>query len=318
MNLPHLQKVAKSLKKLTFPTRFAVELCAECNLNCTMCHHDAMVRPKGVMPFPLWQKCANELAQVSPGCDVWFSFCGEPLLEPTLLLKMLAYGAEVGLESISINTNGMYLTENLDEPILDSGIVRIVFGVDGLSAESYEKIRVGGKRDVLYANIERLIAKAEARKSSGKPTPEIIVQFIEMNENEHEIDEFRAYWLERGATVKVRNQLSWGGKFETPVQVSFDDRIPCPWALTMMHVCWDGRVARCPGDTEAEEGSGNAWHDTLTNLWAGLEEYRRMHLERDFGALPARCTDCKDWMVGVAQRERPDGETWTQLDHELG
>ncbi len=313
-SLPHLEKVAKSLKKLSFPTRFAVELCADCNLDCTMCHHDKMVRPKGVMPFQLWKKCADEIAEVSPECNVWFSFCGEPLLEPELLLKMLEYGRDAGLQSISINTNGMYLTEDLDDRILDSGIVRIVFGVDGFTAETYEKIRVNGKRDELYGHIERLLEKAKTREQP----PEIIVQFIEMDENKHELEEFRAYWLERGATVKSRNQLSWGGKFETPLNVPFEERIPCPWALTMMHVCWDGRVARCPGDTEAEEGSGNAWHDTLTNLWGALEVNRRLHLEREFEELPERCHDCKDWMGGVAQRERPDGEVWTQLDHELG
>ena len=63
-----------------------------------------------------------------------------------------------------------------------------------------------------------------------------------MDENAHEIDPFCDYWLERGATVKLRNKLSWGGQFDTPIEhhVS-EDRIPCPWAITMMHVFWDGR-----------------------------------------------------------------------------
>ena len=307
-----LKEVAKTLKEIPFPSRFAVELCAECNFNCTMCHHDQMVRPKGVMPFELWTRCADEIAAVAPRTEVWFSFCGEPLLEPDLLIKMINYGRDVGLKSISINTNGMRLTEELEEPILDSGIVRIVFGVDGFSKETYESIRVGGDRDILYASIEGLLARKEARGYG----PEIIVQFIEMDENRHEMDEFRAYWLEKGATVKMRKMLSWGGKFETGLNVPVEDRIPCPWALTMMHVMWDGRVARCPGDTEAEEGSGNAWHASLEELWAGLSPYRRHHLAYEFDKLPERCQTCTDWMVGVAQRERPSGEVWTQLDHE--
>jgi len=74
----------------------------------------------------------------APETELWFSFCGEPLL--------------------------------------DSGLDLIVFGIDGYSQETYEDVRIGGVRDVLYAKVEEL--------------------------RRH-------------------------------------------WAVTMMHVFWDGRVPRC-------------------------------------------------------------------------
>jgi len=73
----------------------------------------------------------------------------------------------------------------------------------------------------------------------------------------------------------------------------------------MMHVFWDGRVPRCPGDTEGEEGVGNAWHESLAVLWERLGTYRDKHLERRFEELPERCQLCKDWMTGAAKRIRP-------------
>jgi sulfatase maturation enzyme AslB (radical SAM superfamily) len=298
---PELAEIAKTLCELRFPTRFAVEICADCNLACAMCHHPNMRRPKGEMPFPLWQKCADEIAAVSPGTQCWFSFCGEPLLQPDLLLQMIAYGKSVGLRSLNINTNGVLLKPDLAEGILDAGVDVVVFGIDGLSRETYERIRAGGNRDELYANVEYLLSARE-RRGSG---PEVQVQFIEMDENEHEIEEFSAYWLSRGATLKVRNKLSWGGKFETPLAVPKEDRIPCPWALTMMHVFWDGRVPRCPGDTEGEESVGNAWHESLAGLWGKLRVYREKHLQGRFEELPERCQNCKDWMTGAAKKIRP-------------
>ncbi|MEE9385197.1 MAG: radical SAM/SPASM domain-containing protein [Nannocystaceae bacterium] len=300
-NLGNLERIEKTLKQIPFPTRFAVELCADCNLNCSMCHHDQMRRPKGVMPFELWKKCADESAQLAPRTDVWFSFCGEPLMEPDQLIKMLRYGREVGIESLSINTNGQLLLPHLHERLLDLGIQRIVIGIDGLSAPVFEKIRCGAQRDVVYDNVERLLDARRTRETG----PEIIVQFIEMDENEHELAAYKAFWFERGATVKVRKKLSWGGKFDTPLDVSFDERIACPWALTMMHVFWDGRVPRCPGDTEGDEGVGNAWHAPLAELWAGLGNWRQHHLSHEFDQLPDRCQTCRDWMVGVAERLRP-------------
>lgn len=298
---PELAKIEHTLHEMPFPSRFAVEICADCNLACTMCHHPFMRRPKGTMPFELWKQCADEIATTSPHTQCWFSFCGEPLLEPDLLLRILAYGKSVGLRSLNVNTNGLLLTPDLVDPLLDSGVDLVVFGVDGFSRETYEAIRVGGTHEVLYANIERFLAARQARRTG----PEVQVQFIEMEENEVEVEAFTAYWLERGATLKVRNQLSWGGMFETSLAIPKEHRIPCPWALTMMHVFWDGRVPRCPGDTEGEEGVGNAWDEPLTVLWGRLGTYREKHLQRRFDELPDRCQTCKDWMTGAAKRIRP-------------
>lgn len=297
-----LAKIARTLHPSVFPRKFAVEICADCNLSCSMCHHTQMRRPKGVMPLALWERCADQIAAASPTTEVWFSFCGEPLMEPELLLRMLAYGRSVGLQSLNLNTNGMLLTPDLADRILDSGIQLVAFGIDGFSREAYERIRIGGVRDQLYANVEHFLERRDARGDG----PEVQTQFIEMDENENEWEAFRAHWLERGATVKVRRKLSWGGKFETSYHVPQEHRIPCPWAVTMMHVFWDGRVPRCPGDTEGEEGAGNAWHEPLTDLWAQLGCYRDLHLERRFDELPDRCQDCKDWMTGAANRIRPD------------
>ncbi|MHC5211455.1 MAG: phosphopantetheine-binding protein [Planctomycetota bacterium] len=301
MSHPDLPRIAASLAPSSFPRKLAVEVCAACNLACTMCHHPAMRRPKGVMPFELFRKCADEVAAQAPDTECWFSFCGEPLLEPEALLRMIEYGKQVGLGSLNVNSNGMLLTPELTDRLVDSGVDLIVFGVDGFSKATYERIRAGGERDVLYENIRRLLRVRQARNTG----PDVQVQFIEMDENVHELEAFKQYWLDQGAVVKVRNKLSWGGTFETPMQEPWEERIPCPWAVTMMHVFWDGRVPRCPGDTEGDEGVGNAWDESLQTLWGRLGTYREHHLERRFDLLPERCGTCKDWMVGSANRIRP-------------
>ncbi len=297
----YLDEISGTLKNISFPTRFAVEVTAECNLKCAMCHHPNMVRPKGRMPFELWKKCADEIAAVSPETQCWFSFCGEPLLEPDRLIQMIKYGKSVGLKSLNINTNGMYLTPDIAVPIIESGVDLVVIGIDGFSAEVFEKIRIEANRDVVYSNVEYFI---QARNAYPEP-PEVQVQFIEMEENKHELDEFKQYWLKRGATIKARRMLSWGGKFETHIGAPEDKRIPCPWAITMMHVFWDGRVPRCPGDTEGDEGAGNAWDESLTVLWNRLGYYRNLHLQHRFDELPDRCQTCTDWMTGSAERIKP-------------
>lgn len=298
---PELVRIARTLRERPFPTRFAVEITAECNLACSMCHHPFMQRPKGAMPEALWRRCADQIAELAPTTQCWFSFCGEPLLEPERLVEMIRYGKAVGLRSLNVNTNGVPLTPEVGRMILGSGADLVVFGIDGFTAETYERIRVGARRDVVYENVERFLAE-RGRRGAG---PRVQVQFIEMDGNEHELEAFSAHWLAHGATLKIRKKLSWGGRFETPLDVPPDDRIPCPWAMTMMHVFWDGRVPRCSGDTEGDESIGNAWDAPLAELWAALGRYRRLHMERRFDELPDRCQTCKDWMVGAAHRIRP-------------
>lgn len=302
--MPHaeLSRIEATLQSFAFPKKFAVETCAECNLACSMCYHPTMKRLKGVMPLALWTRMADEIAATAPRTECWFSFCGEPLLEPERLFEILAYGRDVGLESLNVNTNGMLLTGDVAHRLLDSGAHLVVIGIDGFTAASYERARTGGNRDVVYANVEGLL---ERRRTAGRG-PEIQVQFIEMDFNAHELDDYTRFWHDRGAVVKVRRQLSWGGKFQTSLCVPDDERIPCPWAITMMHVFWDGRVPRCPGDMEYEEGVGNAWEHSIAHLWGELGRYRDLHLARRFDELPERCHDCQDWMTGAAERLRPE------------
>lgn len=315
MTNTELERIAATLTPLAFPRKFAVELCADCNLACSMCHHPQMKRTKGVMPFELWRKCADEIAATAPETECWFSFCGEPLLQPDLLVECLRYGRSVGLRSLNVNTNGMLLTDDLDERILDSGAHLIVFGIDGFEKESFERYRKNAVRDVVYANAERLLARRDARRAPLA----VQVQFIVMPDNEAEVERYKAHWLARSAVVKVRRQLSWGGKFETGLGLSNDERIPCPWAITMMHVFWDGRVPRCPGDTEGEDFTGNVWDEPVRDLWAKLGRFRDRHLARDWNALPERCHACTDWMTGAAERLRPQSNevpvepTWQAL-----
>ena len=126
-----------------------------------------------------------------------------------------------------------------------------------------------------------------------------------MDENENEAEEFRQFWLDRGVVVKIRKKLSWGGRIDSPLDVAAEHRIPCPWAIHVMHVFWDGRVPRCSGDTEGEDCVGNAWDDSLAVLWSRLAPFRRLQLERRFDEVPERCKICQDWMTGAANRIRP-------------
>ncbi len=253
------------------------------------------------MPLALFKRMADQIVVNAPNTEIWISFCGEPLLEPERLLEVLNYSREVGLTNVNLNTNGMLLTPEWADKIIETGLKLVVFGIDGFSKDVFEKARALADRDTVYANAEHFLKR---RDEMGKGGPEVQVQFIFMEGNEHEFEPLRDHWLKHGAVVKARRQLSWGGRMDTMLNIPMDKRIPCPWAMTMMHVFWDGRVPRCPGDTEGDEGFGNAWEDSVIDLWAQLDDYRAKHLAREFDKLPKSCQTCTDWMTGAADRIR--------------
>ena len=305
-----LAAIACTLRQTAFPRQLGIEVTGACNLHCPMCHHDALQRPLGQMPCALFRKCADEVAATAPATEIWFSFNGEALLSPDLLLEMITYAKAVGLRSLNLNTNGVCLDEALAVRLLDSGIDLVVFGLDGLSREVYQTIRRGAVRDDVYANVEHFLTLRLARATG----PAVMVQFVEMAENMAERDAFVAHWLARGAIVKLRRMLSWGGRIETPLAVPPEQRIACPWAINLMHVFWDGTVPRCCADVDGSEAVGNAWHDSLALLWQRLAPYREVHLRGEFDRLPARCAACRDWMVGRAEKILPPAgafRTWS-------
>jgi uncharacterized Fe-S cluster-containing radical SAM superfamily protein len=293
--------VYNGLRERPFPKQLGIEVTAYCNLRCAMCHNATLQRPKGSMPLALFRRCADEVAAVSPSTEVWFSFNGEPLLEPERLFEMVAYAKSVGLTSLNLNSNATQLNDALTMRLLVSGLDLVVFGIDGLLGETYNRIRRGGDRDRVYTSVERFL-KLRRERHTG---PVVMVQFIEMPENAHERDAFVDYWLARGAIVKVRRQLSWGGRIHTALTVPSELRTACAWAVNLMHVCWDGTVPRCCGDTDGTEAVGNAWVASLSSLWRQMKPYRAAHLSGQFDLLPQRCAACHDWMVGMADHIRP-------------
>jgi radical SAM protein with 4Fe4S-binding SPASM domain len=71
--------------------------------------------------------------------------------------------------------------------------------------------------------------------------------------------------------------------------------------MQTINICADGEVALCAVDVHCRVKCGNVRDHTIKELWQGkLKEYRLMHQENRFGALPAMCRDCPDWQSGYA------------------
>jgi radical SAM protein with 4Fe4S-binding SPASM domain len=307
-----LLEIEGRLKDHPFPPQMVVENTSICNMECIHCSHRELTRVKRHMERSLWDKIVEEVGREHPMCEIWPTFYGEALIMgyQNELWDRLDYADKVGCMNLVLNSNGMLLErwDNIDR-ILNSPLKRFILSLDGLSKETFEKIRVKGKWEVVYPAVERLLHERARR---GQQYPAIIAQFSVMKENAHEVSAYRKYWNERGAEVKVRPMLEWTATGSVRTETITHDsefRIACPWGNNTMAIHQDGKVVTCAVDYAGMFTVGNIKEITVKEAWQRLNErLRRPHREHRWNDIPKICKGCGDWQVAGAEYQDEEVE----------
>lgn len=301
-----LLNIEAKLKEHDFPPQLVIENTSACDQQCIHCSHKELLRPKRHMTRTLWNKIVEEVGRESPETEIWPTFYGEALVMGDEIWERIHYAAEVGCTNLVLNSNGGLLLRNSHiDKILNSPLKRFILSVDGFTKETYEKIRYLGEWDRTYKGIEELLRR---KAESNQVYPLVICQFSLMEENEHEVEDFRKYWQERGAEVKVRPKLEWtatGSIRSDRIDHETDFRIACPWGNNTMAIHQDGSVVACAVDYEGMFKAGNANDLSLRELWAQLNERLRCpHREHRWQDIPEVCKECRDWQTAGAEYEK--------------
>lgn len=292
----------------TFPKVVLIDSVSHCNLKCAMCFHKDMTRKRGVMTWDLFTKIIDEIAETDRTVRVWLVFFGEALIlknrKPSIF-DMIRYAKGRGLSDVVLNSNANLLDEEAARALIRSGLDAIYIGLDAAFPETYAKIRVGGDFQATVGNVLRLISLKERMSAA---TPEIFVQFVEMDDNEAEKEEFTRFWNGRGVIVKIRPKVSWAGLVDAPnLSLGEEDRWACYWAMRTMSITDTGKVVTCAVDLDARFVAGDVRESSLKEVWNGsLKRLRNLHERRDFALLPPICRDCRDWQSARAEYHKAE------------
>jgi len=303
-----LLAIEAKLVEHAFPPQLVIENTSRCNQQCVHCSHKDLLRPKRHMDRALWNKIVEEVGRTSPETEIWPTFYGEALVMGDEIWDRIDYAARVGCRNIVLNSNGsLLLRQNHIERILRSPLKRFILSLDGLSKDVYQAIRRRGKWETTYHGVEELLAR---RKASGQTYPVIICQFSLMQENEHEVEDFRAFWQARGAEVKVRPKLEWtasGSIRSDRIDHETTFRITCPWGNNTMAIHQDGSVVACAVDYEGRFKIGNVGSMSIAEAWSELGmQLRSTHRAHEWEQLPELCKNCRDWQTAGAEYEKRD------------
>lgn len=270
------------------PMSLILETTVRCNLECPMCLRRVREHPPEDMTPEVF-RAAIDSCRTPPELVFLFGM-GEPLLNPHLPW-MIDYCSSRGISTV-LSTNATLLDEKRRSELLGSGLDYIIFGMDGATAQTYEKLRAGARFDAVRSNIESFLE--EKKRTSSKMFT--VVQLVRLKENEGEIKAFREYWSGRGAgEIRIKEEeLGVEGMTTRGPRGSRGSRTPCHflWQGPLL-VRWDGRVFPCCNTFDSRP-LGLAGERTMEEFWndSRVQSLRKANAEGRAGEI-AECARCR-------------------------
>ena len=277
----HISRWVKKPIQWGYPISVSFEPTTSCNLRCPECPSGlrAFTRPIGMLQNNFFNETIDQLYKEL--FYLVFYFQGEPYLNP-YFLKMVKYASQKKIYTAT-STNAHYLNDENSRQTIESGLDRLIISIDGTTQEVYEKYRVGGQLQKVIACAKNIVAWKKKLKSK---TPFIVFQFLVVKHNEHQIEEVKNLAKEIGVddiwfkTAQIYdfendpNQLipsidKYSRYKKTSNGNAFKGKLTnhC-WRLWHDPVItWDGVVAPCCFDKDAQHQLGNLQQKSFKEIW---------------------------------------------------
>lgn len=265
------------------PEVIYIETTNLCNANCIMCPNDKLKRKRGVMEQKIFEKIIEGFEGVNlSNTQLFLHKEGEPLCDKNIAERInYAYMKLPGVKEIGINTNAMLLTPNISDKLLESGLNVIFFSVDGISAETYDPIRINCHYDTVEKNIEYFLKERNRLQKKIR----VVMQMLLTQETSLQQKEYIKKWEKYNVEFYFKEMHCYldgsRSSFEKP---DFTHQVCCckdPFRIIVYYV--DGSVGSCCWDYNNEFVIGNSKKSTLAELFNGerIEYLRRKQQELD-------------------------------------
>jgi cyclic pyranopterin phosphate synthase len=166
---------------------------------------------------------------------------GEPLVRRGLVGFLTSLG-EIGLEDISLTTNGILL-ESLAEPIRKAGVGRINVSLDSLDPEKYSRITRGGDLAAVLRGLE------QADRAGFSPIKINVVTVKDFNDDE--AIHFARLTLEKPYEIRFIELMPIGGKNDNADKYVSNDEL-------MERIAGVGRLLPVEGGKQGKSLDGPA------------------------------------------------------------
>jgi radical SAM protein with 4Fe4S-binding SPASM domain len=264
------------------PFALSIEPTTSCNLRCPECPSGlrSFTRPIGSIEFNIYKSIIDECRSFLSYLILYFQ--GEPFLNRNFF-DLVKYASENGIYTVT-STNAHFLdNENAKKTIL-SGLDKIIVSLDGTDQETYERYRIGGDYKKVIKGIQNLVYW---KQKLNKPKPLIILQFLIMKSNQHQIRDIKkliqklkvdqlaiktaqVYNLEKGSEIipdndKLSRYKIINGKYI--IKNKLENKCWRMWSSSV--ITWDGKMVPCCFDKDAKHIYGTLKENQFSEIWNG-------------------------------------------------
>lgn len=280
-----------------FPLTVGFEMVNRCNLSCIMCYTVNHGRPKSTLGQETIGKVLGEGARHGLPAVI-IGLGSEPLLYKKIKDVFRAV-RDAGVMDIFLNTNGVLLTEDLSEFLVENRITRVQVSLDAATPQTYLAIRRKDELSRIEDNVRKLI---EIRRRRGGELPIVRVSFCVQPLNAHEREAFQVKWRDVVDYVDFQavsdfsyvDEVREKGEVERlkdkPEHRELVERF-CPLPFNSLHVWANGDVTPCCVFYGKNLVMGNASRDSLAEIWNG-EPIKKLRQEILTGELNPNCRIC--------------------------
>ena len=250
-----------------YPIHLDIEPTSHCQLHCPMCFREhRKIENEGIMPLDLYKRIIDEIE--GKVYSIKFTGRGEPLINKKFNL-FLEYLKDKDFKEVALITNGQLLTEKLMNCMIDTGMDRIAFSIDGLKKE-YEEIRAPIKYEEIYEIVKKL---HELKKQRGSTKPLIRIQAVDSCVTDKE--EFLKKWEPVSDEVNFLVFKDYSADKHSSKQAAY----ACPFLYQRLMVHWNGTVPMCVNDEYEEGVVGEVRSNPVHYVWHGkrMKGARKAH-----------------------------------------
>lgn len=278
------------------PLILRIEVVNLCNANCTFCTYQFQQRKIETMSFDVFKQVVDQYAALD-GRNLNFApVVGEALIDKNLEEKVAYARTHQGFERLELWTNGILLTRDRFEALVEAGIDEFNISMSGFSAEEYKEVyRNSGYAKVL-ANL-----MAIARSPALQRVKFIVWSRTGAAEPEREPDYLNLSGIADFPIVFQRAMFSWHDRITQDdlrgemfiIKGPPEQNRPCFHMWTAFTVMSDGEMTVC-GCTDRDGmglGLGNVRDFPID---AHLRDGRWQEMSDNFskGCPPEFCKGC--------------------------
>ena len=156
-----------------------------------------------------------------------------------------------------------------------------MFSLDAFSAETYKERKLKNNKPASYEKVINNILKfLELKKKYKKKFPLTRVSFIIMENNKHEVEQFKEFWKDKVDAIHFQKLIDYS---DSNIITSSVTENQCNMPMFRLSIKSDGNVKPCCVGYGEYINIGNVYDQSLYEIWNSdfMKNFQMIHINKE-------------------------------------